>query len=130
MAWEGSWTPAQTLVAYQAEMGAVWERPARELALAKAPPWPQQKHLCPIKPHYQGVLPPPRTPPASFAGGNRQALGGLAGPGCAGLGPVASDLRALIAMGLGSLVGRRACTRSTAVVKMPKDASCVWKVEG
>lgn len=49
----------------------------------------------------------PQLSPASFARGN-QVPRGLAGYGCASLGPVDSDFRAVIVVGLGSLVGREA----------------------
>ena len=106
MAWEGGWTPARTPLAYQAEMGALWERPAQELALAKAPPQPlggplslvsrvsALDHIC------------PQCSPASFARGMgipRDWLV-LAVPGLG----LWTPIFILIVVGLGSLVGREA----------------------
>ena len=94
MAWEGGWTPARTPLAYQAEMGALWERPAQELVLAKAPPPASGRNIlgggggAPIEPRYQGLYPWPQCPqlsPTSFARGNWVPRG-LVGPGCATLG--------------------------------------------
>ena len=111
MAWEGGWTPARTPLAYQAEMGVLWERLAQELALAKAPLQPRaETSRGPIEPRYQGFCPGPHTPPTLPSlickrNGDPQRL---AGPGCARLGPVDSDFHAVIFVGLGSLVGREA----------------------
>lgn len=66
MAWEGGWTPVRTPLAYQAEMGALWERPAQELVLAKAPPPASGRNISgrgAIEPRYQDFYPWPRMPP-------------------------------------------------------------------
>ena len=113
MAWEGGWTPARTPLAYQAEMGALWERPAQELVLAKAPPQPRAETSRgggPLSLVIRISTPGHECPqlfPTSFARGNRVPRG-LVGPGCATLGVVDSGFHAVIVVGLGSLVGREA----------------------
>lgn len=103
--------PSSDPLAYQAEMGALWERPAQELALAKGPPPASGRNILgggPLSLVIRVSTPGrPQLSPASFARGN-QVPRGLAGYGCASLGPVDSDFRAVIVVGLGSLVGREA----------------------
>lgn len=110
MAWEGSWTPART----PSHTKQRWEpsgkgRP-RNLLWPRGHPQPRAETSWggPLSLVIRVSTPGrPQLSPASFARGN-QVPRGLAGYGCASLGPVDSDFRAVIVVGLGSLVGREA----------------------
>lgn len=116
MAWEGGWTPARTPLAYQAEMGALWERPAQELVLAKAPPPASGRNILgggggrPLSlfirvctpGHNAPNFPQPHLQEETGSPEDWLVLAALR------LGGVDSGFHAVIVVGLGSLVGREA----------------------